>query len=105
MRTSVIKRLAVRFGVASVAAASVLAFSGPANAAQPGDLCKIGGGAGSWVPIFSRGDLPYQYYQGFAGELFRVVGYSDINYVGHTQNHPDGLLRRDYVVQSTCYTP
>lgn len=88
--------------VGTIATAAV-ALPSAAQAAQPGDLCRV-------VQV---GFLPEVYLeaQGYtllykmpSNSSFRVVGYGAYDtYYGHGNGQADGYMWRGYVVQSSCH--
>lgn len=99
------KRLGRAAAVAFATVTLGLAASGAASAAQPGEQCQIGGGAGTGVPVWGIPPSTAYLYSAMAGTWFRIERYFDDNwYQGHSAGMPTGVLHRNwgFLVASSC---
>lgn len=100
-------RTTVGSRLTGMAVAAAVALPTAAQAAQAGDLCKIGpaaAGVGAWVTSDSTGYNVIYYLS--QGDFFRVeylvTGGADL-YVGHGTNRASGYLWRGFINQPTCH--
>lgn len=88
----------------ALAATAVFALPGAAQAAQPGDLCRVAGGTGGG-PVFTPvGVLDYMIPE---GGYFRIEAYGPSlngtpSYTGHGTSRNTGNMWRWVINQASC---
>lgn len=99
-------KIKTAIATAVLAATAALSLPGAAQAASPGDLCRVAGGTGGG-PVFhiTTGNLLYIIPE---GGYFRVEDYGPMmnpgiaSYIGHGASQPTGKMARWVINQSSC---